>query len=170
MGRRIRDVSGERFGRLVAISRVGRRSQGRNRGQSRWRCLCDCGGTNIVNLSSLHAGTTRSCGCLLTERFAAMTTHGDTGSSEHNIWKAMIRRCENPNNPDWHRYGGRGIRVCRRWREDYATFLSDMGRHPPGKTLDRKDNEGNYTPRNCRWATPKQQANNRQKRKAHGHG
>jgi len=91
-------------------------------------------------------------------------THGHAkgnGSQTYNSWRGMVNRCTKPAYHSWHRYGGRGIKICGRWRNSFADFLKDMGERPPGRTLDRKNPNGHYCPGNCRWATPKQQANNR---------
>lgn len=138
-------------------------------GKSKWKCLCDCGNTSIVIGYRLKTAHTKSCGCIRhSVSVAANTTHGqavtETGrpSSEYYAWAHMLARCTNPKNKAYYRYGGAGITVCDRWKK-FENFFADMGAKPSSiHSLDRYPNQrGGYEPDNCRWATPKQQNNNR---------
>jgi hypothetical protein len=159
---RFRDLTGQRFGRLVVQQRAYRRP-----GVSpEWLCRCDCGAEKIIAASSMTSGRSKSCGCLRSDFGKAKRTHGAKRTPEYYSWSHMIYRCENPKANRYDRYGGRGITVCERWRHSFENFLADMGNRPsPQHTLDRINSDGNYEPANCRWATWKQQANNRKKRK-----
>jgi len=156
MGKTI-DLSGQRFGRLLVISRD------QNKGkQSGWLCLCDCAKTTVIAASSLKNGLSKSCGCYRNEISSKRATkHSMAESQEYGIWQAMKRRCNNKNNPDFHRYGGRGITVCQRWMDSFANFYADMGKRPHGHSIDRIDVNGNYEPLNCKWSDSIQQANNK---------
>lgn len=153
----LKNLVGERFGRLVVVERSGSTPKG----GARWLCRCDCGSDATVAAGNLRGGSTRSCGCLGSELSSARAaTHRMSKTPTYVSWSAMIQRCTNPKAHGAHNYSGRGIGVCERWRS-FENFLSDMGERPAGATLDRfPDGDGNYEPANCRWATKTEQARN----------
>lgn len=127
--------------------------------------LCDCGERGSSPLESLKSGHTKSCGCLRREKARVSiretnTNHGMCNTRTYRSWHAMKTRCNNPNTKDYINYGGRGIKYDNSW-ESFEVFLSDMGERPEGKTIDRKDNDGNYCKENCHWATALEQIHNR---------
>jgi hypothetical protein len=157
--KRVKDVTGERFGHLVVIERS-KREENQNGYHARWLCRCDCGNFTIVRGTSLRRGLARSCGCKF--RTVAVTTHGKSKTREWRIWASMKARCNNPNNEAFENYGGRGISVCKRWEESFEAFWEDMGPRPSDShSIDRINNDGNYEPGNCCWTTNTVQCRNR---------
>lgn len=153
-----KDITGQRFTRLVVVSRAGSDSNG----NAKWNCLCDCGNATTSSGFTLRNGEAKSCGCLTTEQLIARaTTHKKSHDAEYRCWAGMLQRCDNPKTSRYSRYGGRGIKVCERWY-CFEDFYADMGPRPTrDHSIERINNDGNYTPGNCRWATSKEQNHNK---------
>lgn len=152
------NLIGEKFNRLLVLSEMPIRNM-----KTYWKCKCDCGNIITVQGSALTTDQTQSCECLQKERASvASFKHKLTQSTEYYSWTNMKTRCLNPNSQDYADYGGRGIRICETWKDDFLKFLSDMGKKPSKKhSLDRIDVNGNYCPENCRWAIPFVQTRNK---------
>lgn len=140
------DLTGKTFHQWTVLNRA----ENGNQGAPRWNCICKCGRKKTVRGQALRNGNSRSCG----------NTHGMSKTKAYKTWINMIRRCTRPLSARYKDYGGRGIKVCKRWQR-FENFLADMGKPPKNKTLDRKNNDGDYCKSNCQWATRREQARNR---------
>ena len=168
MGRRVIDITGRRFGRLVALELCLERN---GDGGTLWHCHCDCDAECVVRGDRLRRGGSKSCGCYRRERGKKQfTKHGLSQTRAYRIWRGMLTRCLNPRHRSYPDYGGRDdvpVTVCERWRfgengqHPFLCFLADMDHPPPGLTIDRTDNSLGYMPSNCKWATRAEQVHNR---------
>jgi len=157
------DLSGMKFGRLTAL-RTEMRAKGKH---TRWRCVCECGAEVVTTVQRLRGSVAKSCGCLRVDTLrATATTHGQTGTRLHRIWKGMLSRTRNPSRRSHRDYGGRGVTVCDDWSADFSAFQewALANGYASDLSIDRVNNDENYEPSNCRWATPKEQAANRRER------
>jgi hypothetical protein len=153
-----KNIAGRKFGEITAIDRA----PNDKRGCARWNCICTCGTHYVVRSSHLLSGGVRSCGCKKGEYIAAKHfRHGMSGTKIYGTWQGMVKRCTDPTHISYPRYGGRGVDVCSRWM-DFNEFYKDMGDPPSSQhSIDRIENDKGYFFDNCKWATPKEQSNNR---------
>jgi hypothetical protein len=162
------DLTGQRFGHWAVVRRIPVPAHV-TCPKPYWECACDCGTTAAVSGDNLRSGVSQSCGCQAGNQWTSRSPEKPVIRVEqnptHRSWTAMKKRCLDRNAADYHRYGGRGIKVCDRWKHSFENFLADMGERPEGRTLDRIDNEGDYAPANCRWSTNVEQGRN--KRNSH---
>ncbi len=150
-GRKRHDITGQVFGKLTVIRYEGRGDHG-----NMWMCQCECGNYKTTYINTLNKGQVRSCGCIAGKN----GTHKKARTPIYEVWAKMKKRCFNPSHKSYNDYGGRGITVCDRWMS-FENFYNDMGDKPKGKSLERIDNDGDYTPFNCKWASREEQQRNK---------
>lgn len=164
MGKPLNVKQGDKYNRWTILKEVEAKNNKRY-----FECQCECGKVKNVRFGLLRNGQSKSCGCLISETQKRIrTTHGRYGTLEYKSWQSMKERCFNPNNKKWEDYGGRGIKVCDEWINSFENFFNYMGERPKGTTLDRyPNNDGNYEPGNCRWATIEEQNRNKRNVKSY---
>ncbi len=162
---KFKDISGQPFGKWTVLKYAG------SNGRAYWLCRCECGNECEVGGKELRNGHSTQCKRCQARQIGSNPKHGHAKSGNkkasrtYRSWECMIDRCTNRKHKAYKNYGGRGITVCDRWRNSFENFLADMGMRPEGMTIDRIENDGNYEPGNCRWATLSQQRRNQRKRK-----
>jgi hypothetical protein len=155
------DLTGKTFARLTVVEFAGYTEAK----HAQWACKCICGADKTVLAANLKRGAVKSCGCLMADELEKRKASAKTRPAEYTVWANMLQRCSNPKNQSFARYGGRGIKVCERWRS-FDNFIADMGFRPSDRhSIDRIDNDGDYEPSNCRWATIKEQTLNTSRNK-----
>jgi len=158
--RRVEVNNGDAYGKLTIIKEVEARLYN-SRSQRQVECKCSCGNVITVTLNGLRTGNTKSCGCAFISMLKKKGTHHMSNTPEYKTWAKIIQRCNNKKSRDYGLYGGRGITVCKEWKDSFQSFFNDMGKRPYGMSIDRVDNDAGYCKSNCRWAKNCEQSQNK---------